>query len=269
MPLFSLSLPPWLWKLLPKGTLKSLLHHHSSNASVLQHSAFTVQLSHPYVTTGKTYIPDASRVPFFFCLLLPLCRLAVTCAILCEETCVTRLTHASFVVTGFIHAASNLAESVPIFFATWKKSYDKHRWVLKSTDTTLPTKVCLVKPMIFPVVMYGCQSWTIKKAECQRIDAFELRCCRRFVRVPWTARSNQSILKEISPEYSLEGLMLTPQQFGHLMWRAHSLLKTLMQGKIEGRRRRGQQRMRRLDGITDSVDMNLSKLQETVKDREA
>ena len=133
--------------------------------------------------------------------------------------------------------------------------------ILKSRDITLLTKVCLIKAMVFPVVKYGCESWTIKKAECQRIDAFELLCWRRLLRVPWTARrTNQSILKEISPEYSLEGLMLKLklQYFGHLMQRTDSLEKTLMLGKIEGRRRRGQQRMRWLDGITDSMDMSLS-----------
>ena len=137
---------------------------------------------------------------------------------------------------------------------------------------TLLTKVCLVKAVGFPVVMYGCESWTIKKAERRRIDAFELCCRRRLLRVPWTARrSNQSILKEISPEYSLEGLMLKLklQYFGHLMRRADSLENTLMLGKIEGRRRRGQQRMRWLDDIADSTDMGLSKLQEMVRDREA
>ena len=153
--------------------------------------------------------------------------------------------------------------------ALWKKSYDS---ILISKDITLPAKAHIVKAMVFPVVMYGCESWTIQKAECQRIDVFELWCWRRLLRVPWTARrANQSILKKINPEFSLEGLMLKLkfQYFGHMVQRVESLEKILMLGKIEGKRRREWQKMRWLDSISDLMDTNLSKLWEIVKDREA
>ena len=155
-------------------------------------------------------------------------------------------------------------------FAPWKKSYDKLDSILKRRDITLVTKVHIVKAMVFPAVMCGCESWTIKKSEHQRVDAIELWYWRRILRVPWTTRkSNQSILKEINPEYSLERLMMKFQCFGHLMQKADSVEKSLMLGKIESKRIRRWQRMRWLESITDSVDMKLSKVWDIVKDREA
>ena len=160
-----------------------------------------------------------------------------------------------------ITAVGDCSHEIKIHLLLGRKAMTNLGSILKSRDITLLTNVRIVKAMVFPVVMYGCESWTIKKVEHWRIDAFELWCWRKLLRVPWIARrSNQSILKRINPEYSLEGLMLKLRYFGHLMWRANSLEKTLMLGKTEGRRRRGRQRTRWLDGIPDSMDMSLSKL---------
>ena len=224
----------WLDLLAVQGTLKSLLQQHSSKASILRRSAFSVvQVSHPYIRKNKVSH--------------------------CFHFMANRWGNSGnsgrLYLGSKITADGGYSHEIKRRLLLGRKVMTNLDSILKSRDITLPTKVRLVKATVFPVVMYGCESWDYQKAECQRIDTSELWCWRRLLRVPWVARrSNQSILKEISPEHSLEGLMLKLklQHFGHLMGRTDSFEKTLMLGKIEGGRRRGRQRMRWLDGIIDS-----------------
>ena len=267
----------WLDLLAVQGTLKSLLQHHSSEASILLRSAFfIVQLSHPYMTTGKTRALTRQTFVDKVMSLLFNMQSRYSTGKYIQYPAIShngkeykkflenkikilkiKLQYSGLYFTSWQIDGESVETVADFIFLGSKITGDgdcsheiKRRLllgrtpvislnsILKSRDITLPTKICLVKGMVFPVVMYGCDSWTIKKAERRRIDAFELRCWRRLCRVPWTARrSNQAILKEISPEYSLEGLKLKLQYFGHLMQRTDSLEKTLMLGKLEGRRR--------------------------------